>query len=90
MGKVVITLDNAVIHHTKLIRSSLEGTELMFLPPYSPDLNLIEGLWGWLKSNIINNKFVSIIAIIETSIHKFIAEINKAPQITIDRLYLKL
>ncbi|MGN0973843.1 MAG: transposase [Bacilli bacterium] len=20
--------------------------ELMFLPPYSPELNLIEGLWG--------------------------------------------
>jgi len=29
--------------------------ELMFLPPYSPELNLIEGLWGGLKSSVINN-----------------------------------
>ncbi|MGL6065099.1 MAG: transposase [Fusobacteriaceae bacterium] len=31
--------------------------ELMFLPPYSPELNLIEGLWGWMKSDIVNNRF---------------------------------
>ena len=31
--------------------------ELMFLPPYSPEFNLIEGLWGWIKSSVINNRF---------------------------------
>nr|WP_245000604.1 transposase [Clostridium sardiniense] len=29
----------------------------MFLPAYSPELNLIEGLLGWLKSSVINNVF---------------------------------
>ncbi|WP_442893596.1 transposase [Bacillus sp. 2205SS5-2] len=28
-----------------------------FLPPYSPELNLIEGLWGWLKKSVIYNVF---------------------------------
>lgn len=43
-------LDNARAHHAKLIQSFLEENksrlELIFLPPYSPELNLIEGLWG--------------------------------------------
>lgn len=48
-GKIVMILDNAKIHHAKLIKPFLEEIkdriELMFLPPYSPNLNLIEGLW---------------------------------------------
>lgn len=33
--------------------------ELVFLSPYSPGLNLIEGLWKWLKKPLINNVFFS-------------------------------
>ena len=57
-GKIVMVLDNARIHHAKLIQPFLNEVkdrfELMFLPPYSPEFNLIEGLWGWLKSSVIN------------------------------------
>lgn len=60
-GKIVMVLDNARIHHAKLIQPFLEKNKsrltLLFLPPYSPNLNLIEGLWGWLKSNVVNNVF---------------------------------
>ncbi|MBP8777931.1 MAG: transposase, partial [Bacteroidaceae bacterium] len=31
--------------------------ELVFLPPYSPELNLMEGVWKWLKETVINNIF---------------------------------
>lgn len=48
--KIVMILDHSRIHHAKLIQPFLEGhsdqLQLMFLPPYSPQLNLIEGLWG--------------------------------------------
>ncbi len=30
---------------------------LIFLPPYSPQLNLMEGVWKWLKESVINNVF---------------------------------
>ncbi|MEK4988117.1 MULTISPECIES: transposase [Paenibacillus] len=30
---------------------------MVFLPPYSPNLNPVEGLWLWLKSNVANNVF---------------------------------
>ena len=52
-GKIVIILDNAKIHHAKLLKGFLEenknSAELVYLPPYSPNLNKIEELWGWLK-----------------------------------------
>lgn len=91
---LIMILDNSRIHHAKLIQPFLmkvkDRLELMFLPSYSPELNLIEGLWGWIKSSIINNKFFSSVAIVKTAINKFIDEINKAPHITIDRLFIKM
>ncbi|MFU2154706.1 IS630 family transposase, partial [Paenibacillus larvae] len=60
-GKIVMVLDNARIHHAKLLHPFLEEMngrlELVFLPPYSPQLNIVEGLWKWLKSDVINNVF---------------------------------
>ena len=52
-GQVVI-LDNARFHHGGRIAALIAaaGCELMYLPPYSPDLNRIEKCWGWLKSRI--------------------------------------
>lgn len=52
-GQVVI-VDNATFHRggciEQLIRAA--GAHLMYLPPYSPDLNKIENCWSWLKSRI--------------------------------------
>jgi transposase len=62
-GKIIMVLDNARIHHAKLIQPFLElkkdRLELMFLPPYSPDFNMIEGLWKWLKECVVYNVFYS-------------------------------
>ncbi|MDT2240976.1 transposase [Paenibacillus larvae] len=30
--------------------------------PYSPQLNIVEGLWKWLKSSVINNVFCSAVS----------------------------
>ena len=93
-GKIVIILDNAKIHHAKLIQPFLEKMkdrlELMFLPPYSPELNLIEGLWGWLKSAVINNVFFKSLTKVRIAVQSFIETINKAPTQTIDRLCVKM
>lgn len=64
--------------------------ELMFLPPYSPDLNLIEGVWGWLKSSVINNVFFPSLLKVKVTIQKFIENINKVSTQTIDRLCVKM
>jgi transposase len=50
-GDVVIW-DNASFHKSPRIAEAFEeaGIGLLFLPPYSPDLNPIEQFWAWLKS----------------------------------------
>ena len=52
----VIVLDNATFHRKKTLTSLAEnaGCSVIFLPPYSPDLNPIENEWANLKSFIRN------------------------------------
>ena len=50
----VVILDNASIHTSKLFKAEIEkweklGLQLLFLPPYSPELNKIEILWKHMK-----------------------------------------
>jgi transposase len=44
--------DNATFHKSKRLAEAFEraGIGLVFLPPYSPDLNPIEQFWSWLKA----------------------------------------
>ncbi|MGZ8226383.1 MAG: transposase [Methylococcaceae bacterium] len=46
----LVVLDNASIHRSDVFKEKLMGWQqcgvsLHFLPPYSPELNLIEVLW---------------------------------------------
>jgi transposase len=49
-----IVLDNARIHHAKIVRARAEELDIYFiyLPPYSPDLNPIEFGWKDLKREL--------------------------------------
>ena len=93
-GRIVMILDNAKIHHAKLIQPFLEENcdrlELMFLPPYSPNLNLIEGLWKWLKNDVINNVFYENVSEIRHAVQAFINKVNSQNFITINRLCCQL
>jgi len=48
----VVVLDNATFHRKKTLKklAELAGCSVLFLPPYSPDLNPIENVWANLKS----------------------------------------
>ena len=48
----MVVLDNLSAHKVKGVRSAIEavGAELLYLPPYSPDLNPIEQLFAKLKA----------------------------------------
>ena len=52
-GQVVV-MDNATFHKGGRIEQLIEeaGCQVLYLPPYSPDLNKIEKCWSWLKSQI--------------------------------------
>lgn len=93
-GKTVLVLDNARIHHAKLLTPFLEENKerltLMFLPPYSPNLNLIEGLWKWLKEKVIYNVFYKTVTEIRKNISLFMEELATKPSTVIQRLCCKL
>ena len=47
----VVVLDNLSSHKVNGVRQQIEarGAELLYLPPYSPDLNPIEKAWAKIK-----------------------------------------
>ena len=53
-GEVLVVLDNAAIHHSHILHAARarwqeRGIHLYYLPPYSPELNRIEPLFGVIK-----------------------------------------
>ena len=48
----IVVLDNLASHKTKTVRAAIRktGAHLLFLPPYSPDLNPIEQVFSKLKT----------------------------------------
>jgi transposase len=58
-GGVKVILDNAAYQRCYWVRafSSLVGIELIFLPSYSPNLNLIERYWKFVKKKCLYNHF---------------------------------
>nr|WP_279592475.1 IS630 family transposase [Hymenobacter defluvii] len=59
VGTIYVVCDNARYYKNKDLTAWLHGTRIVqvFLPPYSPNLNLIERLWKYLRQKIINTCF---------------------------------
>jgi transposase len=56
---ITIVLDNARYQKCALVQELAQslGIELLYLPPYSPNLNLIERLWKWVKKQCLYSKY---------------------------------
>ena len=56
---IVYFIDNASWHKTKKVKEYCQENDitLLFLPPYSPEYNPIERVWGYLKSKVKNVYF---------------------------------
>ena len=54
LPRQIVIIDNASFHPQDRIRQLVRqaGCEVIFLPPYSPDLNKIEKFWARLKNYV--------------------------------------
>lgn len=52
-------MDNARYQKCDLVKQVAidNEIEIVYLPTYSPNLNLIERLWKWLRKKCLNNKY---------------------------------
>lgn len=71
--EIIMFLDNYPTHNTPRVQTFLKQNpriKTVWMPKYSPKLNVIEGVWKELK-NIVGNWFYSTIVEMERAIMKF-------------------
>jgi len=73
---ITLVLDNARYQHCRMIieLATQLGIELLFLPPYSPNLNLIERLWKFVKKECLYSKYYETFALFKQAILDCLAE----------------
>jgi transposase len=60
-SKIIMVVDNVRFHHAKLLKKWLldqPKLEIIYLPPYSPELNPIERAWWYMRKKITHNRHV--------------------------------
>lgn len=76
---IAIVLDNARYQHCFLVKTFAKslGIHLLFLPPYSPNLNIIERLWKFTKKKILYAQYYDSPHKFHTAIKCFFNNINQ-------------
>lgn len=80
IGKIYLILDNASHHHSNMVRSWVKRHrrfKLIFLPPYSPNLNLIERLWRFFHNKITWNHYFATFEEFRRETLKFFRHLEK-------------
>ncbi|RZK27846.1 MAG: IS630 family transposase [Hymenobacter sp.] len=78
-GPVYVVCDNARYYKNKDLTAWLAGTRLVqvFLPTYSPNLNLIERLWKFLRQKIIDTQFYRTKGAFKTAVLAFFDRLDE-------------
>lgn len=76
---IAIVLDNARYQHCFLVKTFARslGIHLLFLPSYSPNLNIIERLWKFTKKQILNAQYYDEPKKFHQAIEDFFKDINQ-------------
>lgn len=76
--KIVLILDNASYNRAYSVRDAAKelNIELKFLPPYCPNLNLIERIWKFMKKKILSCTYYPTFSEFQNAIHDFCSGIE--------------
>lgn len=81
--KVVLVVDNFIIHRSKTTRRVLEryGDRLVVcdLPTYAPQLNVIELLWKYLRRKVTHNHLFESVAALVAAVEAFFVDLDRQP-----------
>ena len=74
-----IVLDNARYQHCRLVEAAAQqlNITLLFLPSYSPNLNIIERLWKFAKKKVLYAKYYETPARFHQAINDFFETVNQ-------------
>jgi len=75
---ITLVLDNARYQRCRFVQALAAelGIELLFLPPYSPNLNLIERLWKFVKKQCLYSRYYEKFADFKQAIQDCLAEVS--------------
>lgn len=78
-GMIYIILYNARYYRSEFVRKYVEAhnrLKLIFLPPYSPNLNMIERLWKFFKKKVLYNTYYEKFAVFREYCLQFFRDLN--------------
>ena len=75
---ITLVLDNARYQKCQSVADKAKelGIELLYLPPYSPNLNLIERLWRFVKKQVLSSTHYDKFDAFRNSINSCIADLD--------------
>lgn len=73
--KIIFIMDGASWHRSNKIKIPKNIT-ILFLPPYSPELNPVERYWLYIKRHTIKNQFYENLSQIRNALWHFIINSN--------------
>lgn len=76
---IYVICDNARYYRSKAVKEYLKTSriKLIFLPPYAPNLNLIERLWKFFKKKVLYNHYFESFADFKRACEEFFANPHK-------------
>jgi transposase len=85
---ISVFLDNAAYQRCTLVRQTADRLhiELCFLPPYSPNLNLIERLWKFVRKQCLYSTYYADFATFKTAIANCLAQTHSTHKSALDSL----
>ena len=86
---MTLVLDNARYQKCKLVFEKAKelNIELLYLPPYSPNLNIIERLWKHVKQSRLKNTYYEDFASFRRAIDSKIEEVNTSLRDELSNLF---
>lgn len=77
---ITVVLDNARYQRCQLVQATaaILGIELLYLPPYSPNLNLIERLWKFTKKKVLYSKYYETFSDFQNAIVNLLATAHES------------